>query len=534
LGVSVLRQILDGTEIGFDKLVAIGGGLGIELDQDALRRCEAGRAVFEAAIAAGQPVYGATTGVGAMKDRLPPAGEGLRFNIDLAKAHHVGIGDPLPASTVRIAMAIRINAALTGRVGCSTRFVCALADLLNAGVAPVVRRVGSLGCADIGLMAQVGCALMGLGEVDHQGRRIPTSDALAAEGLAPFELGPKDSMASVSTNAIAVAMAVEAASRVRRLIQILLATSVTVAASLGASPGPWEAASLNGPTGSERAGGWLHSIFRGWTWPTTRDVHDPLSIRMLAQIYGAAIERLWSLLTKLEFASAYADDNPIAIEGRMITSGASLPLDLVLEIEVLGIALAHVARNAFNLAVHLGNGRRHGLPVNLVPHAAVATGFGPLLKLAGDLCIRVLHEAGPVSTTPLVVADGIEDELTALPFAVERIERQLKALESQAAILAMMAAQAFDLRRTTPQGLPGALYGYTRQSVDFYARDRVLSFDLEDLTRRLTSNEGLLLLTEADPALSLLMTGPGRHDGAWPEVRTSSAGTNVIYATNRV
>src|SRR3954468_13450338 len=98
----------------------------------------------------------------------------------------------------------------------------------------------------------------------------------------------------------------------------------------------------------------------------------------------------------------------------------------------------------------------------------------------------------------------------------------------------MMAAQAFDLRRTTPQGLPGALYGYTRQSVDFHARDRVLSFDLEDLTRRLTSNEGLLLLTEADPALSLLMTGPGRRDGAWPEVRTSSAEPNVIYATNRV
>lgn len=534
MSVSVLRQILDGSEIGFDKLVAIGSGLGIELDQDALRRCEAGWAVFEAAVAAGQQVYGATTGVGAMKDWLPPGGEAIRFNLDLPKAHHFGVGDPLPASTVRIAMAIRINAALTGRVGCSTRFVRALADLLNADVIPVVRRLGSLGCADIGLMAQVGCVLMGLGEADYQGRRMAASEALAAAGLTPLELGPKDSMASVSTNAIAVAMAVEAAARATRLFQILLATSVSVASSLGASPAPWEAASLNGPMGSGRAGGWLHSVFCRWSWPTTQDVHDPLSIRMLAQIYGAALERLWSLLSKLEFASAFADDNPIAVEGRIVTSGASLPLDLVLEIETLGIALAHVARNAFNLAVHLGNGRRHGLPINLVPHTAIATGFGPLLKLAGDLCIRALHEAGPVSTTPLVVADGIEDELTALPFAVERIERQLKALESQAAILAMMAAQAFDLKRTSPEGLPGALYGYTRRTVGFYARDRVLSFELEDLTQRLTSNEGLRLLTEADPALNLLMTGPRRDKGAWPEVRTSSAETNVIYATNRV
>ncbi|WP_414473151.1 aromatic amino acid ammonia-lyase [Microvirga sp. M2] len=534
MSVSALRHSLDGSEIGFDKLVAIGKGLGVELHADALRHCEASRAVFEAAVAAGQPVYGVTTGVGAMKGWVPGGDDCIRFNADLPKAHHFGIGDPLPSSAVRIAMAIRINAALTGRVGCSSRFVRAMADLLNANVTPVVRRVGSLGCADIGLMAQVGCALMGLGEVDYEGRRMAASDALTTAGLVPIELGPKDSLASISTNAIAVAMTVEAADRAARLLQILLALSVSAAASLGASPAPWEAASLNAPKEIERTGAWLHAVFRNWSWPTTQDVHDPLSVRMLAQVYGAVIERLRSLVAKLESASAYADDNPVAIEGRIITSGASLPLHIVLDVEALGMALAHVARSAFNLAVHLGNGRRHDLPVNLVPPGGIATGFGPLLKLAGDLCMRALHEAGPVSTTPLVVADGIEDELTALPYAVERIERQLKSLESQAAILAMMTAQAFDLKGTKPKGLSGVLHNYTRRNVGFYAADRVLSFELEELTRSLISSEGLALLVVVDPALDQLITGSGRHQGASPEVRTSSVDTNVIYATNRV
>lgn len=534
MGVAALRHVLDGSEIRFDKLVAIGNGLDVDLHPDALRRCAAGRATFEAAVAAGQPIYGATTGVGAMKSWVPDKDESIRFNAALPKAHHFGVGDPLPSSTVRIAMAIRINAALTGRVGCSTRFVQALADLLNAHVTPVVRRVGSLGCGDIGLMAQIGCALMGQGEVDYKGRRMAASEALAAAGLAPFELGPKDSLASISTNAVGVAMAVEAADRTAQLLQILLAASASAAASLGASPAPWEAAHVNGPKSVALTGAWLYSVFSDWAWPTTGDVHDPLSLRMLAQVYGAAIERLWNVVAKLEHASAYADDNPASIEGRIVTSGASLPLDLVLEIETLSMALAHIARNAFNLAVHLANGRRHDLPVNLVPPGAVATGFGPLLKLAGDVCIRALHEAGPVSTTPLVVADGIEDELTALPYAVERVERQIRGLGTQAAILSMMAAQAFDLKGTTPNGLIGILYSYTRQCVDFYAVDRVLSFELEELTRRLISNEGLMLLTAVNPALNLLITGSSREEGAWPEVRTLSAEANVPYATNRV
>lgn len=108
---------------------------------------------------------------------------------------------------------------------------------------------------------------------------------------------------------------------------------------------------------------------------------------MFVQIYETAIERLRGFLAKPELAFSYEDNNSITIERRLFTFGASLLLDLVIKIEVLAIVPVHVARKAFNLAVYLG--RRKGLSVSTLPHDTIATGFGPLLKLAGDLCKRM-------------------------------------------------------------------------------------------------------------------------------------------------
>ena len=95
------------------------------------------RAVVEDRIAKGVPVYGSTTGVGAMKDIEWSPEEFDTFNMGLVRAHHFGTGAPFPSSVVRNAMAIRVNTALTGRVGCSTDLVYAYLALLDRDVVPI-------------------------------------------------------------------------------------------------------------------------------------------------------------------------------------------------------------------------------------------------------------------------------------------------------------------------------------------------------------------------------------------------------------
>ena len=72
--------------------------------------------------------------------------------------------------------------------------------MLNAGITPVVREYGSLGCSgDLAPLAHCALALMGEGEVrDAAGTLMPAADALAAAGIAPVELREKEGLALIN------------------------------------------------------------------------------------------------------------------------------------------------------------------------------------------------------------------------------------------------------------------------------------------------------------------------------------------------
>lgn len=481
---------LDGSPLAFQSLSAIGEGrASVVADPAGLARCREGRTALEIALANGAVVYGTTTGVGAMKDRAFGVNDLIRFNRGLVLAHHFAIGDPLSPAIVRSAMTIRINTALSGRVGCTTELVEALVALLNGGVVPMVRSVGSIGCADIGLMGQIGAVLTGHGEAYYQGKLLPAAEALSAAGLQPMTMAPRDSLAIVSANAIGVASAGNTLARASASVRMLLATTTAAAAALGASRAPWEAAITVGTRFESALGLWLMGVSEGWDWPVGTQIHDPLSLRTLPQIYGAVFDRLNDAGAEFLVSTARPDDNPIIVDGQVLASGGSLPLNLTLTVESLATALAHGARNAFNLCVLLANGGRRGLLANLVVPDTIATGFGPILKLAGDLLTRVLADAAPVSPTPLVVAGGIEDEASFLPLTVERLNRQITALQGLTAVLGILATQAIDLSGDVPGGLVAMIRALVREKVLLMVEDRALSGDVEALVVRLNSPE---------------------------------------------
>jgi histidine ammonia-lyase len=105
---------LSGKPLSFANLTRIGArGVAIEADPLAMLRVDVARKVLDDKIARGEPVYGATTGVGAMKDVEWTPEQLETFNLGLVRAHHFGTGAPFPNSVVRSAMAIRVNTALT-------------------------------------------------------------------------------------------------------------------------------------------------------------------------------------------------------------------------------------------------------------------------------------------------------------------------------------------------------------------------------------------------------------------------------------
>src|SRR5216684_384213 len=158
--------VLDGTSLTLDALLAIADrGEEVALAPHALECVRASRRVVERKAASDEPAYGINTGFGSLADvRIAP--EALdELQLNLVRSHAAGIGDPLPARTVRATMALRANVLAKGFSGIRSETLEALIALLNRGVHPYVPSRGSVGASgDLAPLAHLALVLIGEGE----------------------------------------------------------------------------------------------------------------------------------------------------------------------------------------------------------------------------------------------------------------------------------------------------------------------------------------------------------------------------------
>jgi len=310
---------------------------------------------------------------------------------------------------------------------------------------------------------------------------------------------PRDALAALSVNAISHAAAANVVREAAKAIRNLMVTGVLSSLALGASADPWRVAARLSAHGEALAGRWFEAQAASGHWPTPSAIHDPLSLRMTAQVFGACLDTLMNAAERIVEATAQSDDNPVVMDDHVMASGGSLPLSTTLYVEAAQTGFAHLARNVLNRCVLLSNGVRRNLPVNLVAPGEAATGFGPLLKLAVELYMRIQSLAVPISAQSIVVAGGLEEEATFLPLIVERMESQVRDLRQLAALEAMLSAQAVDLAGDSVEGVAAIAYERTRAVSPFYRKDRPLSAEIEALDRDLASPEALSAFLAAAP-----------------------------------
>ena len=304
-----------------------------------------------------KPIYGLTRGVGENKDKtvfpggqITDEGRSLSeaFNANLLRVQATATGPPARVEIVRAAMAIRLNAMLVGHTGVQGVVVQGLVDFLNRGITPVVPTQGTVGEADIDLLAHVGLALMGEGDVSYRGRTVPAATALRDEGLRPVTPFGKDALSTFSSNAYSAAVAVfstyDAGTVLARARQVFalsmeglngnVAPFLAEVQQVRAFPGQAAAAAA---VRDELRGSFLYSV------DPARALQDPLSYRTFSQVSGIDHSLLPSLCARVpnvrvasfEF-SEYDGDREGLVE--TICKGVSV-LERVEEIVFLGDAV---------------------------------------------------------------------------------------------------------------------------------------------------------------------------------------------------
>jgi histidine ammonia-lyase len=512
-----MSVVLSGSVLSVTDVVRVArAGERVELDPEARDRMASARAVVEATLSSGEPVYGLTTGVAERKRVLLDPEERRSFNLRLVHNHRIAQGAPAPADVVRGAMLCLANSYAKGVTGVRPELCEMIISLLNAGFTPLVRTLGSVGQGDLGPMADLAHGLL-----ERSG----------------FVLAENEGLALVNSNAFTTAWASLALADAARLMDVLDVAAALDLEAFGANltslhPVIAETRPYPGLVFSLAR---LRSLLSGsylWAPGAARFLQDPLIFRCIPQVHGAARDALSYALAVAATEMNSSQANPVVVlaEGRIVSVGNFDIGPLAAALDFARVALAPVVTSANERLVKLLQAPFSGLPAGLaapVVTGTVETGAGETgedalseLAVAGQaITVEARLLAAPVSyeLASSVKAEGIEDRTTNAPLSARRLAEMVGLIARVAAIELVVAAQAIDLRRAAgdigadallgPDGLglgrgTGRAYRMVRELVPFIHAGDTLPHDLEPVVG---------LVTRGDPAseLELPVDQPG-------------------------
>lgn len=450
----------------------------LHLDADARERIEAGHALLLALIAAGRPIYGVTTGLGAA---LGQAQDDPGFQQRIAAGRAVGVGRLASRREVRAIIAARLAGLAQGRSGISLRSAEALSNLLEQRIHPEIPLLGSLGASDLAPLAHLTLALQGQGWVEYRGERLPAAEALRRAGLQPLLPRDKDGLALVSANAASVGLGALLVSVAGQLLEHQRGALALACEGYRAGLAPFQpwAAGLRPAPGQVEESAALLALLDGSDLlrpGQARRLQDPLSFRCASVVLGAVRDALERARQSVEIELASGADNPALVveHGEALVTANFDSTHLALAFEGLGLALSRMAVASAERMAKLLSPASSELPHSLSPRPG-RVGLAALQRTAAALVAEVVHLANPLPAIGVPVADRVEDYAGQALAVVEKTATLVQRLEWLVRIEAVIAAQAVDLRGKLHLGHGAlAVYRQVRRSVAFVDEDRAI------------------------------------------------------------
>ncbi|MEA2518998.1 MAG: histidine ammonia-lyase [Chloroflexota bacterium] len=462
--------VLTGADLTIADVEAIARhGRTATLDGAARDRMQESRDLIERLVAAGEVVYGVTTGFGALATRFIAPADAERLQENLLRSHAAGVGPPLATEIVRAMLLLRANTLALGHSGCRPELVDRLLAFLALGIHPVVPAQGSVGASgDLAPLAHLALPMIGRGQVELAGRVVPAAEALAAVGLEPLTLQAKEGLALLNGTQLMTAIGallLADADRLGRTASV--AAAMSVEALLGTDVAFSAAYQLARPhPGQIAVAAELRHLLRDSTVQTghhgtPHKIQDPYSLRCVPQVHGAVRDALDHLRRVLDIEMNSATDNPLVFPeggvaaedalatggGRVISGGNFHGEPVALALDFAKIAIAELGsiserRTALILDPRL-NG---GLPAFLASSSGLDSGLMIVQYTAAALASENKVLAHPASVDSVPTSANQEDHVSMGPIAARHARTILEHVEQIIAIELLVAAEALDQR----------------------------------------------------------------------------------------
>ena len=454
----------------------------IELSEDAKQRIKRCRNYLDKKIARnGEPIYGVTTGFGSLcnvsigKDHLS------QLQINLIKSHACGVGERVPNDIVKIMLLLKIQSLSYGYSGCKLDTVMRLVSFFNNDIYPVVYKQGSLGASgDLVPLAHLCLPLVGLGEVEYQGKVIAGAEMLRRKRWKPIVLASKEGLALLNGTQNMSAFAVWSLLQAQRLSDW---ADKIAAMSLDAYDGriePFtEAVHLVRPhNGQMETAARMKEMLEGSQLIVNSKAHvqDPYSFRCVPQVHGAVKDTLRYVKSVIDIEINSATDNPTVCpdEDIIVSAGNFHGEPIALPIDFLSIAMSELANISERRIYRLVSGTR-GLPSFLVANPGVNSGF-MITQYTAASCVSLNKSlAMPSSVDSIPSCQDQEDHVSMGANAAIKLYKVILNTERVLAIELFNAAQALDFRlplKSSPKIME--IHDEYRKMVPFILNDELM------------------------------------------------------------
>jgi histidine ammonia-lyase len=482
--------LLTGDDLTLEDVWAVAvDGAEAGLAGEAADRMRAARALVEQT-AHGEHTYGVNTGFGRFVSQSIPDDLAGELQHRLLRSHACGVGEPYPDEVVRAAMLLRANALAKGFSGARDELVKQLLACLNRGLLPVVPSRGSVGASgDLAPLAHLALPLVGEGSAWVDGELLAGAEALAAVGLEPMALAPKEGLSLINGTQFMAAMGALGVVRANR---IAAAADIACALSLEALQGSrtsfmaaiHAARPLRGQGDSAaniRALLEGSAIIESHRW--CDKVQDAYSLRCAPQVHGASRDLLDYVEATIAVELNAATDNPLVLvdEGEVVSNGNFHGQPLAFALDALAMAVAELASISERRVERLVNpSLSEGLPPFLTVEGGLNSGFMIPQYVAASLVSENKVLCHPASVDSIPTSAGQEDHVSMGNAAGLKALAVIANVERALAIELLAGAQAVEFLAPLEPGVGAAA---AREAVRSHSErlrdDRPLAADIE-------------------------------------------------------
>ncbi|MCC7333302.1 MAG: histidine ammonia-lyase [Flavobacteriales bacterium] len=399
------------------------------------------------------PIYGINTGFGSLCNTQIPQEELETLQHNLVKSHACGLGDELPQEIVKLMLLLKIQGLSYGHSGVQLETVNRLIEFYNNNIFPVVYEQGSLGASgDLAPLAHLILPVIGLGEVNYNGKKISGSEINKSFGWEPIRLKSKEGLALLNGTQFMSSVGVHNLLRIKKLSKF---ADIVSAVSLDGYDGRIEPfheliQKIRPHNGQFITSRNIVKTVEGSQLINRpkKHVQDPYSFRCIPQVHGACKDAISHVQKVFETEINSVTDNPTIFpeQNEIISAGNFHGQPLAMALDYLGIAVAELGSISERRTYKLIGGQRE-LPLFLVANPGLNSGFMIPQYAQASVVSQNKQFSTPCSVDTIDSSNGQEDHVSMGANAAIKVKKMIDNLEKILGIELMNASQAIEFRR---------------------------------------------------------------------------------------